>query len=217
VRLARLAPLALALGLLAGSGGGARAEEGDMALGSPKAPVTVIEYASVTCPHCARWEAEVFPAFKKKYVDTGRVRYVLREFPTPPEDLAEAGFLIARCAPSAKFFDVVQTLFAAQKELYETKDARAWLLKGGSAAGLGEEQVKACIESEGNQKALAERIEANAKAFDVKGTPTFIVNGKAMGDGEVTLADLDTAIAAAAPAAPRHATRAKTRSKRKAG
>jgi protein-disulfide isomerase len=214
-----LAPVVLALGLLAGLAGGARAEEGDIAQGSPKAPVTVIEYASVTCPHCARWETEVLPAFKRKYVDTGEVRYVLREFPTQPEELAEAGFMIARCAPPAKFYDVIETLFASQAALYENKDARAWLLKAGAVAGLGEAEVKACLESSDNQKAMAARINANVKAFDVKGTPTFFVNGKQVSEGEVTLADLDKAIAEAKagpkPAAAHPADKAKPKTRRK--
>jgi protein-disulfide isomerase len=218
MRRARFATAAVALGVLAGLAGGAHAEEGDIALGPAKAPVTVIEYASLTCPHCARWETEVFPAFKRKYVDTGQVRYVLREFPTPPEELAEAGFLIARCAPPSKFYDVVETLFAGQKDLYESKDARAWLMKAGQVAGLSDAQVKTCIEDQNNEKALAARIDANAKAYDVKGTPTFFVNGKQVGEGEVTLADLDKAIAdAGGKPAPAHpaATKSKAKARRK--
>ena len=214
-----LAPFVVA-GLLAALAGGAGAAEPaidpDMSLGSPKAPVTVIEYASVTCPHCAQWESEVFPAFRRKYVDTGKVRYVLREFPTQPEELAEAGFMIARCAGASKFFDVVETLMAAQKDLYATRDARAWLMKGAAVGGMNEPQMKACIEDEKGQKALAARIDANAKAFNVQGTPTFIVNGKPVGDGEVTMAELDKAIADAESKPAAHPA-AKGKAKAKAG
>jgi protein-disulfide isomerase len=212
-----LFPFALA-GLLVAANG-ARAADEDVALGSPKAPVTVIEYASVTCPHCAEWEAEVFPAFKRKYVDTGQVRYIMRELPTEPEDVAEAGFLVARCAGPQKFLDVVQTLMTAQKGLYADHDALAWLMKGAAVAGLNEAQMKACVSDPKGQKALADRIEANEKAFDVKGTPTFIINGKMTGDGEMTLAELDKAIQAAGTKAPAPAAKPKLkpRPKRKAG
>jgi protein-disulfide isomerase len=218
-RKARFVPVLAAL-LAVATAGGARAAagggggEGDVALGSPSAPVTVIEYASVTCPHCARWDSEVFPAFKRKYVDTGKARYVLREFPTEPEEWAEAGFMIARCAGPAKFFDVVEAFMAGQKTLFDSHDGRTWLLKGGAVGGLGAQQVEACLKNADGQKAMAARIEANDKAFKVEGTPTFFINGKMAGDGELTMAELDKAIAAAEakPAAKAHAS-----TKRKAG
>jgi len=84
---------------------------GDMSLGSPKARVQVVEYASLSCPHCARFNAEVFPAFRAKYVDTGKVRYTLREMLTPPAEVAAAGFLMARCAGPGKYFKVVDEVF----------------------------------------------------------------------------------------------------------
>ena len=90
-----------AMATLAGCSGGGQsgAVEGDMALGAPEgAKVTVVEYASVTCGHCAAWQEQVYPEFKAKYVDTNQVRYVFREFPTAPEAVAVAGFLVARCA-----------------------------------------------------------------------------------------------------------------------
>lgn len=173
------------------------AKEADIVLGSAKAAVTIIEYASVTCPHCAKWEAEVFPAFKAKYVDTGRVRYILREFITDPPEYSEAGFMIARCAPPSKFYAVVEALMANQGKLYANRDGGAWLLQSGAAGGLSEPQVKACVVDPKGQAALADRLEANAKAFDVEGTPTFVINGKKVGDGELTLVELDKAIAAA--------------------
>jgi protein-disulfide isomerase len=203
-------------GAAAGSGG-----EGDVALGASTAPVTVIEYASVTCPHCARWDSEVFPVFKRKYVDTGKARYILREFPTEPEEWAEAGFMVARCAGPAKFFDVVEAFMAGQKTLFETHDGRAWLLKGGAVAGLSAPQVEACLKDVNGQKAMAARIEANDKAFKVEGTPTFFVNGKLAGDGELSLTELDKAIAAAQAKPPvaahsEPAAKAKAKAKTKA-
>ena len=79
-------------------------------------PVTVVEYASVTCPHCALWQKNTWPAFKAKYVDTNKVRYVFRELPTGPVNVAVAGFMIARCAGEDKYFDVVHNIMASQGE-----------------------------------------------------------------------------------------------------
>ena len=93
---AALAAMATVAGCTAKSGGEA---QGDMAVGAAEgAKVTVVEYASVTCPHCALWQKNTWPAFKAKYVDTNKVRYIFRELPTPPVDAATAGFLVARCA-----------------------------------------------------------------------------------------------------------------------
>lgn len=89
----------------------------DRVLGRADAPVTVIEYASVTCPHCAAWHAEVFPDFKARFIDTGRVRYVYREFLTGPAELSFAGALLARCAPADRYFDVVGALMEGQAAL----------------------------------------------------------------------------------------------------
>lgn len=227
-RTASLVPVLAAVLAMAAAGATRAAEgggEGDIAMGASNAPVTVIEYASVTCPHCARWDSDVFPAFKRKYIDTGKARYVLREFPTEPEEWAEAGFMIARCAGPAKFFDVVEAFMAGQKTLFENHDGKGWLLKGGAVGGLDPKQVEACLKDVNNQKAMAARIEANDKAFKVEGTPTFFVNGKLAGDGEISLADLDKAITAAqakpqpaAPSAqPATKTKPKISAKRKAG
>src|ERR1700684_4190939 len=87
---------------------------GDVMIGSDKAPVTIIEYASMTCPHCAHFEETTFPELKKRYIDTGKVRYTLREFPL--DQLAAAGFMLARCAGSDKYMPIVQTLFSKQSD-----------------------------------------------------------------------------------------------------
>ena len=88
--------------------------DGDVVLGSEKAPVTVIEYASMTCPHCAHFSTATFPELQKRYIDTGKVRFIFREFPF--DALAAAGFMLARCAGKDKFMAVVETLFAKQSE-----------------------------------------------------------------------------------------------------
>src|SRR6202167_355422 len=88
--------------------------DGDVVLGSDKAPVTIIEYASMTCPHCAHFSTTTFPELQKRYIDTGKVRFIFREFPLDP--LAAAGFMLARCAGNDKFLPIVETLFAKQPE-----------------------------------------------------------------------------------------------------
>ncbi len=88
--------------------------DGDVVLGSDKAPVTIIEYASMTCPHCAHFSEHTFPELQKRYIDTGKVRFIFREFPL--DALAAAGFMLARCAGKDKFMPVVETLFAKQRE-----------------------------------------------------------------------------------------------------
>lgn len=203
-----------AIGALALAAGGqaARAAPDDMGLGDPKAKVTVIEYASVSCPHCAHWNAEVFPAFKARYVDTGKVRYVLREMPIHgPIDAA--GFLIARCA-GPKYFEAVDALMADQKALFESQDARGWLLRAAAKVGVEEKQAQTCVEDKAAQAAFDARYEANMKEFKVDSTPTLFVNGERVADGE--LATLDKAIQAhLTPAKPKAKPRPKSKARKR--
>ena len=171
---AALAAMATVAGCTAKSGGEAK---GDMALGAgPDAKVTVVEYASITCGHCAVWNDEVWPEFKTKYVDTKKVRYVFREFPTPPQDIAVAGFLIARCAGEDKYFDVMHDIMASQKEWAAGVPPRTTLFRTAAAAGLTQEQTEACISDKAAIEEMSNRIKAGIDA-GVNSTPTFIVNG----------------------------------------
>ena len=173
----------VALVSLAGCSGAAKTvAEGDMALGAADgAKVTVVEYASVTCHICANWQAEVWPAFKAKYVDTNKVRYVFREFPTPPVEVATAGFLVARCAGEDKYFDVVHQILASVPSWDAGKPPRQTLIEVAGAAGLNEQQFQQCITDEDAIRALDGRIR-EAQAAGVTGTPAFFVNGKAVPD-----------------------------------
>ena len=176
----------------------------DMSLGNPNAKVTVIEYASASCVHCGRWNNEVFPAFKAKYIDTNKVNYVYREFLTPPEQVAAASFLLARCAGKDKYFSVIDSVYHSQEEMFSTGDFRGVLLRIAQSAGLNEEQFNACVSDEKALKALNARIEKYQADAKITGTPTFVINGKKVhGDdgGEASLAELDAAIAAAQAAA----------------
>jgi protein-disulfide isomerase len=189
-----------ALALAACTKAGGKAETGDMSMGDPKAKVQMVEYASASCVHCARFNNDVFPAFKAKYIDTGKVHYTLKEFLTPPVEMAAAGFLTARCAGKDKYFSVLDAVFHAQEEMFQSGDMRGPLLRVAQSAGMTEAQFNACITDEAALKALNERVEKAGRDEKITGTPTFIVNGKQVASGEVTLQQLDTAIAEASAA-----------------
>jgi protein-disulfide isomerase len=189
--------LTLALGSAALAGwpavGSAAVSAQDRTLGNPKAKVTVYEYASVTCPHCGRWNQDVWPAFKRKYVDTGLVLFVLRELPTEPAVVATGGFLVARCANPANYFTVIDALFAGQQELFQSGDFQGWLVQAGAAGGLSRERVLACAQDEDAMAALNARIDASLRQHRVGVTPTFIINDVTL-QGEQSLAQLDAVI-----------------------
>ena len=166
----------------------------EMGMGDAKAKVTVTEYASDTCSHCADFNAKTFPAFKAKYIDTGKVNYVFREFLTPPEQVSAAGFLLARCAGKDKYFQVVDAIFRAQPEMFSTGDAHGVLLRIAQSAGLSETQFNACVQNDASLKALAGRVQAAQDQAHIEATPTFLVNGKSLTPGEKTMADFDTAL-----------------------
>jgi protein-disulfide isomerase len=180
------------------SGAATGADQGDMSLGNPNAKVTVIEYASLGCPHCARWNNEVFPAFKAKYIDTGKVHYISREFLTGDPQVAAAGFLLARCAGKDKYFQVVDAVYHQQTDMYQPgASPRAVLLKIAQSAGLTEPQFDACVDNEAQLKALNDRVQRYADQDKINSTPTFVINGKVYDKGEMPMADLDQAIAQA--------------------
>ncbi len=149
--------------------------DGDVVLGSDKAPVTVIEYASMTCSHCAHFSTTTFPELQKRYIDTGKVRFIFREFPL--DALAAAGFMLARCAGKDKFMPIVETLFAKQPE-WMVQQPLEPLKAIAKQFGFTEQSFDQCL---ANQKVLdgiqAVRDRA-AEKLGVNSTPTFFVNGK---------------------------------------
>ena len=170
----------------------------DVSLGDPKAPVKVVEYASVACPVCGRWYREVFAAFKAKYIDTGKVYYTFREMlvgDATEQSMAAAGFLLARCAGPDKYFKIVDAIFQNQSDIYN--DPRGGLLKIAQANGLDETKFTACVNDTAALQALNNRVQNYATVDHVDATPTFVVNGVAMEPGYHALAELDAAIAAA--------------------
>lgn len=191
-KLAGAAALGVVLTLAACSGKDAAPAEGDMALGAPEgAKVTVVEYASVTCSGCAAWNEEVWPQFKAKYVDTGKVRYVFREYPTPPADVAVAGFLVARCAGEDKYFHVIDQIMRSLPEMHSGTPPRDILLRTAREAGLSEAQFQTCVADPEAVAAMEQRIKA-AQSAGVTGTPTFMINGEVV--SERSLEDLSQRI-----------------------
>ena len=181
------------LAACSGAGGGSTAVEGDIGIGAPEgAKVTVVEYASVTCGACAAWQASTYEAFKEKYITTNKIRFVFRELPTGPVDVAAAGFLTARCAGDDKYFDVVHEIMASQPELLGGGNPRTVLLRIANAAGLSEEQFTQCVSDPENIAALETRVRQASDA-GISGTPTFLVNGERL-VGAPTLENLSTAI-----------------------
>jgi protein-disulfide isomerase len=164
---------------------------GDEVLGDEKAPVTVIEYASMTCPHCAHFALTTFPQLKEKYIDTGKVKYILREFPFDP--IAAGAFMLARCAGGKdKYYAMVDLLFRTQATWAVEKPLQP-MLATVKQAGFTEDSFKACLS---NQKVL-EGIEwvrnRAADKFKVGSTPTFFINGQ-MTVGAVSFEELQKLI-----------------------
>lgn len=169
---------------------------GEMVLGSAKAPVQLVTYASASCPHCAHWWTTVLPAVRKSFVDTGKVRFVFREFLTPPNEFAAAGFILARRIPG-KYFDVLTTVFQRQAAIYESGKLFEGLLAIGKQYGLTDAQFSAALNDAAALKAVNERTARAIEQEDIRGTPTFFVNG-ARQVGEADFTDLSKAFAVAA-------------------
>lgn len=153
----------------------------DRVLGRADAPVTVIEYASFTCSHCAHWTNEVLPAFKTRYIDTGQVRLVFRDMPTAPAQVAATAAGIARCAAPGQFFNVAHSLMSGQAAAFANGDATDWFKNAIAASGRDQKQIEACLADPAVGQALKTEVES-AVAAGVTGTPAFFVNGKRMAD-----------------------------------
>ena len=163
-----------------------------VSVGRAGAPVTVLEYASPTCSHCADWDRQVWPAFKAKYVDTGKVRYQIKEMLTPPAQLSAAGWMLARCAGPGKALTVLESFYRAHSEMAAAGDVRPILLRIGREAGMTGPQVAACLNDKAALAALNGRVEAALQA-GVDRTPTFFINGRKH-DGDISLAGFDAAL-----------------------
>ncbi|WJR80122.1 DsbA family protein [Bradyrhizobium sp. NP1] len=165
----------------------------DMALGPANAPITIVEFASMTCPHCAAFNAAVFPKIKSEYIDTNKIRYVFREFPLDIK--AAAGSMLARCIAkddAGKYFAVVDLLFRQQND-WVVKNTTETLTRIGKQAGLTQQQVEDCLKDQ----ALLDKIAADQKyaseMLKVDSTPTFFINGEKI-KGETSFEEFDKKI-----------------------
>ena len=189
------------IGACDGASGGAINED-DVVLGSADAPVTIIEYASATCPHCAHFHEVVWDQLKENYIDNGRVRFVYREYPTAPAAVAVAAFQVARCggASPEQYFSRLGEVYRQQGAMFESgsiEGIRQKLIEIGGASGLSEQQVLQCVSDEAGA-ARARRILDASRQFNITGTPTVIINGQKYEEaGEVTYNGLARAIDAA--------------------
>jgi protein-disulfide isomerase len=148
----------------------------DIFIGKDDAKVTIIEYASMTCPHCAHFHEATLPAIKEKYLDTGKARLVLREFPFDPR--AAAAFMLSRCAGDDKYYAMVGTLFQQQSNWAQAQDAKAALLQLSKLAGFSQDSFDKCLTNQNLLNQVNEVRERAAKDFGVESTPTFLINGK---------------------------------------
>ena len=178
----------------------ARAQEGgvtDIVLGDASAPVEVIEYASFTCPHCATFHATTFPAFKRDYIDTGKVRFTYREVYFDRYGLWAS--MIARCAGPDRYFGVAGLLYETQGEWARQADpaeVAASLKRIGAQAGLSPEEADACLQDGETAQALVSWYEANAERDGVRSTPSFLIDGE-MHSGAMSLEQIGALVDAA--------------------
>jgi len=162
----------------------------DKSMGKDDAKVTIVEYASMTCPHCAHFNDTTFPELKKKYIDTGKARYILREFPFDPR--AEAGFMLARCAGD-NYFPMVDVLFKQQSNWAAAENAKDALFQLSKLAGFTQESFNACL----TDQKLLDQVRAvqkrGAEEFKIDSTPTFFINGKTY-KGAMSIAEMSAII-----------------------
>lgn len=164
---------------------------GEMVMGAEDAPVTVVEYASMSCPHCARFHNETFEAFREKYIDTGQVRFIFREFPLDASAYGIA--MLARCAPADRYFDIVEVYFEQQEEWARSQDVYNAIFNIAQQFGFTKESFDACLENQALFEGLNEVRGRASEQFGVNATPTFFINGEKQ-SGALTLDQLEEEI-----------------------
>jgi len=150
-------------------------QPGDHVLGDPNAPITVIEYASLTCSHCAHFHTQVLPEIKKKWIETGKVKLVYRDFPL--DQIAAKAAQIAECAGNDKYFGVLDIIFRGQPQWATAADPLAELAKPLRIAGMGENEIKACLANDAMSNAVIKDYQGG-EAMGVNSTPTLFINGQ---------------------------------------
>lgn len=156
--------------------------EGEMAMGPEDAKVVVVEYASASCPHCANFYKETFPALKKDYIDTGKIRFIFREF--PHNQPALAAFMLARCAPKDKYFPMIEMFFEQQESWLQAP--LEGLQKIAQLAGFTKESFDACLKNEAVAKGILAVRDQASNEFGIDSIPTFFINGELL-KGETSI------------------------------
>lgn len=150
----------------------------DRVMGEADAPVTIIEYASLTCPHCATFHRETLPQVKSEWIETGKARLIYRDFPTSPTAVSLAASMIARCAPRERYFAFLGALFETQKNWAVSPDPIDALAKVAQLGGMPREDVDKCLDDEALLDGLRERALDARTEFGIESTPSFVINGK---------------------------------------
>ncbi|MGH6803849.1 MAG: DsbA family protein [Methyloceanibacter sp.] len=168
---------------------------GDRVLGKATAPVTVIEYVSLTCPHCANFHKTLFPRMKKEFIDTGKVRYIVREFPIG--HMSGAAAIVNRCAPEDKYFFLLNQFLTRQPEWVSQEVRPDALYSVAKSSGMTRETFDKCLSNQVIIDGLTE-VKQRGRQFGVIGTPTFFINGR-KAQGEVTFDEIKAMIEQAPP------------------
>jgi protein-disulfide isomerase len=170
--------------------------EQDRVLGKADAPITIVEYASLTCPHCAHFETTVLPELKKKWIDTGKAKLVFRDFPL--DGVAMQAEMMARCAPAERYFPIVDSLFATQQNWAIAKDPKAALEKQALLAGMSKKDFETCMTNKQVEDQVANSRLIASQQLGVDSTPTFFINGQKF-QGEPTFQGFDQVLTTIAP------------------
>ena len=149
----------------------------DRVLGNDNAPVTIIEYASMTCSHCAHFATAILPEVKKRLIDTGKAKLIFRDFPL--DNFALKAAMMARCAEADKYFNLVEVIFSNQERWTQAKDPLQSLAQLGSLAGIDAGTFKSCTENTALETAILNGVQESQTKYSVKSTPTFIFNNGA--------------------------------------
>jgi protein-disulfide isomerase len=163
----------------------------DIVLGDPDAPITVIEYASMTCPHCASFHTDTLPQLKEQYIDTGKVKFILREFPL--DNLAAAASLLARCVEQDKYYDFVDVLFEKQSQWANADDPLQELRQISKLAGFTEARFNSCLRDQEKLDYIQQVRDTGNQKYDIRSTPTLIINGQKL-EGNQSISALQQVI-----------------------
>ena len=163
---------------------------GDVAIGSETAPITIVEYASMTCHFCAEFSVKTFPTLKERYIDTGKVRYIMREFPFDP--LAAGAAMLARCIDKDKYYPLIETLFEQQPK-WRVQNPLQPLFDIAKQAGFTKESLDACLSNQELLNGIEEVRKRGAEQFKVNSTPTFFINGERL-QGALPFAEFEKII-----------------------